>query len=56
MIPDDRCRDELADVILKLISDPERRKTLSANIAAMALRDSDEKIVDAIVELISNNK
>lgn len=56
MIPDDKCRAELADVVLTLIADPDRRKTLSYNIAAMALRDSDEKIVNAIIELISRQK
>ncbi len=56
MIPDDRCREELYDRISSLIADPEQRKTLSDNISAMALRDSDEKIVDAIVELINQSK
>ncbi|MDE5594314.1 MAG: undecaprenyldiphospho-muramoylpentapeptide beta-N-acetylglucosaminyltransferase [Muribaculaceae bacterium] len=53
MIPDDRCRELLSEEVRKLVSDAERRTTLSKNISEMALRDSDEKIVDAIIELIN---
>lgn len=56
MILDDVCRDKLADEILHLISDDNLRESLANNISKMALRDSDEKIVDAIIELINETE
>lgn len=56
MIEDAQCRQLLADEVKALIADPNRRKTLSDNISAMALTDSDEKIVDNILEIISESK
>ena len=56
MIPDDQCRDMLAGEVRKLIDYPPLRKSLSENISAMALHDSDEKIVDAIIELLNESK
>lgn len=52
MIPDAECRERLAGEVKALIEDSDRRRTLSENIAKMALRDSDEKIVDTAIELI----
>ena len=52
MISDADAPEKLADTILKLISDDKRLNELSANIAAMALRGSVEKIVDKILSLI----
>lgn len=37
----------------RLLDDPSAREALSAKISAMALRDSDEKIVDRIEEIIA---
>ncbi len=54
MVADDECREKLADTVRELMADEGRRKALSDNIAAMALRDSDEKIVDTVIELLSN--
>lgn len=54
MVEDADCQSRLADVIKSLISDSDRRKTLASNISAMALNDSDEKIVDNIIEIISD--
>ena len=56
MIEDAQCRQLLADEVKALIADAARRKTLSENISAMALTDSDEKIVDNILEIISESK
>lgn len=56
MIPDAECRSRLADEVKALIGDSGRRKTLSDNIAAMALRESDEKIVDTVLELLREEK
>lgn len=57
MIEDAECRAKLADTVISLIGDSERRKTLSDNISRMALKDSDEHIVDTIIDIInSENK
>lgn len=56
MVTDGQCRQQLADTVRGLIADEQRRKTLSDNIAAMALRDSDEKIVDTVIELLKTSK
>ncbi|MDE6367767.1 MAG: undecaprenyldiphospho-muramoylpentapeptide beta-N-acetylglucosaminyltransferase [Muribaculaceae bacterium] len=56
MIEDAQCRQLLAGEVKALIADSARRKTLSENISAMALTDSDEKIVDNILEIISESK
>lgn len=57
MIEDAECRAKLADTVISLIGDADRRKTLSDNISRMALKDSDEHIVDTIIDIInSENK
>lgn len=57
MIEDAECRAKLVDTVISLIGDAERRKTLSDNISRMALKDSDEHIVDTIIDIInSENK
>lgn len=56
MVEDSDCQMRLVDVIKSLIAEPNRRKVLSSNISAMALNDSDEKIVDNIIEIISDAK
>lgn len=56
MVTDDLCRSKLAGELQALIDSPERCKTLSDNISSMALHDSDEKIVDSIIELINDQK
>ena len=48
MILDAEAVAKLPAAVTELISDPDRRATLAANVAAMALKDSDEKIVDRI--------
>ena len=55
MIEDSECLERLAGEINALIADPDRRQKLSDNISAMALTDSDEKIVDNIIEIISTS-
>ncbi len=52
MILDWDCRKQLAEEIKTLLSDENKRQDLSKNIAKMALRDSDEKIVDRIYEIL----
>jgi len=52
MVMDADARASLADTVLTLLADKKRCDNLSHNAAAMALPDSDEKIVDRIYELI----
>lgn len=52
MILDTDARATLVDNIVCLMADPDRRKSLSDNILKMALRDSDNKIVDAAEALV----
>lgn len=56
MILDSDCRERLAREVRALVSDEARRTELSKNIEAMALRDSDEKIVDAIIETVKQTQ
>ena len=53
MVPDSEAREKLPDTIMTLIADDRRCAALSRNISQMALRDSDEKIVDKLYEIIS---
>lgn len=55
MIEDSECLERLAGEVSALIADPDRRQKMSDNISAMALTDSDEKIVDNIIEIISTS-
>jgi len=48
-------RATLADVVVALLADPERRAALESECARMALRDSDEKIADRIDMLVTEN-
>ena len=53
MVEDADAADDLVDTMLATVADTARCRDLSTNIAAMALADSDEKIVDAIVEILN---
>ena len=53
LIPDAEAREKLTDAILGLINDPEKLHEMSCNISALALRDSDEKIVDEIEKILT---
>ena len=46
------CRDQLADTVEKLLASPDRLRSLGENAKAMALPDADEKIVDALLQLV----
>ncbi len=48
MVLDADAPDSLSDTIASLMGDEEHRRRLAENVAAMALRQSDERIVDAI--------
>ena len=56
MILDADAREQLADTVTGLLADDSRRARLAANVADMALRDSDEKIVDQVYNLLDNQK
>lgn len=51
LLPDTEAGISLADEALKLVEDEERKKTLAANISAMAERDAAAKIADEIMKL-----
>lgn len=53
MVPDADAPLQLGRVIAELMASPERRTTLSENAAKMALRNSDEKIVDCIYQILN---
>ena len=46
---------QLATVVAELLSDAPRRELLARNVAAMALRESDERIVDAIDRVVAQS-
>lgn len=54
MLPDDEAPEALGRTIVRLINDPDLLARLGDNVASMALRDSDEKIVDEIIKLARN--
>ncbi len=53
MIPDAEAVRRLASSIIELLDNPARRVSMSANISAMALKGSDDAIVDKIIEIIN---
>ena len=46
---------QLATVVAELLADAPRREFLARNVAAMALRESDERIVDAIDRVVAQS-
>lgn len=52
MVTDTEAEGKLVDTVIELAHDSAKLKTMSENISAMALRDSDEHIVDEIVKII----
>lgn len=56
MILDDDAREQLPATVTGLLADDGRRARLAANVAEMALRDSDEKIIDQVYSLLDNQK
>lgn len=52
MVEDADARGQLVTEILRLSSDPAMLKDMERNIAGMALRDADERIVDEILSII----
>lgn len=52
MILDADARDKLADTVTSLMSDQAKREQLGKNAAAMAMRGSDDRIVDYLYEIV----
>lgn len=52
MIPDAQAREKLVPEIMKLMKEPDTLRKMSENVSGMALRDSDERIVDEIMKII----
>lgn len=52
LVPDPEAREKLVDEALRLGEDEKRLEDMSRNIRAMALLNSDEKIVDEIVKIL----
>ena len=53
MVQDADAPQQLRRVIAELMAQPDRRATLGRNAAEMALRNSDEKIVDCIYQILN---
>lgn len=53
MILDKDSRDRLADEAVALLKDADRRRSISAAAKEMALPESDERIVDRLLEIVS---
>lgn len=54
MILDRDCRTSLLEAVTTLLRDKKRRDTLSANVKAMAMENSDERIVDELIKLTTD--
>lgn len=52
MILDADCREQLAEKVINLLNNKDKRETLSANIKKMALNDAAEKIVETIYKIL----
>lgn len=55
LVPDNEASTLLVDTILQSIKDTELLQSMSRNVRAMALENSDEKIVDHVLELINQS-
>lgn len=56
MVSDAESRDKLVDTIIATIDNPEQLESMGDNIKAMALPDSDERIVDEVEKIIGTKK
>lgn len=56
LVPDSEARERLVDTALELISDKNRLKSMQEKISEMALRDSDERIADEVIKIITENQ
>ncbi len=56
LVKDAEAREKLVSEILSLISDTKKLNQMKKEISELALRDSDEKIVDQIIEILQNKQ
>lgn len=56
LVPDAEARGKLADTVIELAKDPGKLREMSENISRLALRDSDDKIVDEVVKILAEKK
>lgn len=54
MLLDTDCKEKLAETVITLLNDENKRKSLSENVKKMALPDAARKIVDEALKLIAN--
>ncbi|MDE7180676.1 MAG: undecaprenyldiphospho-muramoylpentapeptide beta-N-acetylglucosaminyltransferase [Muribaculaceae bacterium] len=54
LIPDAEATDKLVDAAISLMQDKKAREEMKRNIAALAMRDSDELIVDEVEKIIGS--
>lgn len=55
LVTDADAREKLTDSVLSLMKDREKLVSMSHNISEMAMRDSDERIVDEVVKILESN-
>lgn len=56
LVTDAEAGDKLVDTAIELLKDKKRRETMSRNISAMAMRDSDELIADEVEKILNGKK
>jgi len=56
VVKDSEVKNELSNKIKELLRDDEVQKKMSGNIAAMAIRDADERIAKQIIQIAGSNK
>jgi UDP-N-acetylglucosamine--N-acetylmuramyl-(pentapeptide) pyrophosphoryl-undecaprenol N-acetylglucosamine transferase len=54
LIPDSKASGNITDEALKLVADIEKRRSLSSNIARLAIRDADVRIANEVIRLTEN--
>ena len=55
MVEDATAATQLVSAVTALLADPARREAMGAAISGMALRDSDERIVDIIQQIVNRH-
>ena len=55
MVEDATAATQLVPAVTALLADPARREAMGAAISGMALRDSDERIVDIIQQIVNRH-
>lgn len=56
LVRDAEARDKLADTVIALAANPGKLREMSENISRLALRDSDDMIVDEVVRILAEKK